>query len=230
MFRPTRSRVRALVRSRITIAIAAAALGMSTAGAIAYASVPDSDGIIHGCYNKLIGTLRVQDASSSNPLLRRCNASETAIMWNQAGPQGPAGPAGAQGPQGEPGRDGADGATGPQGPAGPVGPSDAYIAREAGYVGLRSHTLTNVLTLNLPAGQYVASAKASIEGVTGTTSCTLNGDVSLGYIPSDTYTTLSLQNVLTLPAAGSVSLYCETDNGAAHAAVITATKVGEIHE
>ena len=83
---------------------------LALVGAVAYASVPDSGGTIHGCYNKVLGTLRVADASSSNPLLRKCNGVETAIAWSQTGPQGPTG---------------ATGATGAQGPAGPAGPAGA---------------------------------------------------------------------------------------------------------
>jgi len=79
---------------------------LALVGAVAYASVPDSGGTIHGCYNKVLGTLRVADASSSNPLLRKCNGVETAIAWSQTGPQGPTG---------------ATGATGAQGPAGVAG-------------------------------------------------------------------------------------------------------------
>jgi hypothetical protein len=94
--------------------------GVSTlalAGAVAYASVPDSGGTIHGCYNKVLGTLRVADASSSNPLLRQCNGLETAIAWSQTGPKGATGATGAAGAQGP------AGATGPQGPAGAPGPA-----------------------------------------------------------------------------------------------------------
>src|SRR5262249_20920472 len=77
-----------------------------------YATIPDQSGVIYGCYNKRGGSIRVLDNSVTN-----CGANETALNWNQTGPQGPIGPQGPQGPQG------ATGLQGPTGPAGPAGPS-----------------------------------------------------------------------------------------------------------
>jgi hypothetical protein len=55
-------------------------------GGIAYASIPDSDGLIHGCYNKTNGALRVIDTSGKG-----CSAAEKPLNWNQTGPTGAAG-------------------------------------------------------------------------------------------------------------------------------------------
>jgi hypothetical protein len=74
----------------------------------AYAAIPGGDGVIHGCYAKSGGTLRVVDASVTN-----CKAGETALDWDQQGrpgqpgPPGPQGEPGPAGPQGEPGAPGA---------------------------------------------------------------------------------------------------------------------------
>jgi hypothetical protein len=68
--------------------IAAAAVAAATAG-VAYATIPDSGGVIHACYMKSGGNLRVIDASVTN-----CKSSETALDWNQIGQQGPPGPPG----------------------------------------------------------------------------------------------------------------------------------------
>jgi hypothetical protein len=81
-------------------------------GAVTLAAIPDSGGVIHGCYQKNVGNLRVIDVSAGD----KCRPSEIAISWSETGPQGPAGPAGPQGPKGD------TGATGPEGPAGPPGP------------------------------------------------------------------------------------------------------------
>jgi hypothetical protein len=81
-------------------------------GAVTLAAIPDSSGVIHGCYQKNVGNLRVIDPGAGDD----CRPSEIAIRWSQTGPQGPAGPAGPQGPKGD------TGATGPAGPAGPAGP------------------------------------------------------------------------------------------------------------
>jgi hypothetical protein len=65
---------------------------------VVVASIPDSSGVINGCYNKATGMLRVIDTSTDN-----CRPNEVAISWNQTGPQGPPGPKGPAGPQGPPG-------------------------------------------------------------------------------------------------------------------------------
>jgi len=83
---------------------------------ILYAAIPDSNGVIHACYQS-DGTLRlVNDATV-------CRKNETHIAWAQIGPQGPQGIQGPQGPQGIQGTQGVQGPPGPQGPEGPQGPS-----------------------------------------------------------------------------------------------------------
>ena len=57
------------------------------AGGIAYATVPDSSGVIHGCYQKNQGTLRVIDTGQA----QTCSSSETPLNWSQTGPTGPSG-------------------------------------------------------------------------------------------------------------------------------------------
>jgi len=71
-------------------------------GGIAYASIPDGSGVIHGCYkttNPATGSVIVIDSDVG----QSCPSGFTPLNWNQTGPQGPAGPAGPQGPQGSPG-------------------------------------------------------------------------------------------------------------------------------
>src|SRR5207247_3930210 len=77
-------------------------------GGAAYASVPDGGGVIHGCYSKTSGSLRLIDTATTTT----CSSTENSVNWNQTGPPGPAGPQGPQGPQG------ATGTTGPTGPRG----------------------------------------------------------------------------------------------------------------
>jgi hypothetical protein len=64
-------------------AIALAALAVALGG-VAYATIPDSNGTIHGCYQKNGGSLRVVESSSD------CRSSEQALDWNQQGPPGEA--------------------------------------------------------------------------------------------------------------------------------------------
>ena len=113
-------------RRRAVLLGAAVVVGVPLAG-VAYAAVPDEDGVIHGCY-AADGALRVLDTASSDRRKRECTSRETAIFWNQEGPQGSAGPAGTQGAPGEKGDpgpagpSGEKGDTGPQGDVGPAGP------------------------------------------------------------------------------------------------------------
>ncbi len=74
-------------RRMFVYAVAAAVLAL--AGGIAYAAIPDSSGVIHGCFKTGSGDLRVIDPSTTS-----CLPSETAISWNQMGPQGPPGVSG----------------------------------------------------------------------------------------------------------------------------------------
>jgi hypothetical protein len=61
------------------------------AGGIAFAAIPDEAGVIHGCYTTKGGVLRVIDSGAS------CTTKETALDWNQTGPQGPPGSTGSAG-------------------------------------------------------------------------------------------------------------------------------------
>jgi len=95
-------------------------------GGMALATIPGGSGVIHGCYNDVNGGLRVVDDGTT------CKDRETAIQWNQLGPQGPQGLPGPAGPAGPPGASGLAGPAGPagaQGPAGPEGPAGPQGAR-----------------------------------------------------------------------------------------------------
>lgn len=76
----------------------------------AFASIPDSGGVIHGCYQAsgTVHDLRVIDSAKT----AKCPTGYKPLNWNQTGPQGPQG---IQGPQG------AQGVQGPQGAQGPAG-------------------------------------------------------------------------------------------------------------
>jgi len=94
-----------------------AVLALAVAG-IAYAAIPDSSGVIHGCYSKT-GALRVIDSTA------KCANGETALAWNQKGVKGDAGPAGPQGTKGDTGAAGAQGPAGDAGAPGAQGPAGA---------------------------------------------------------------------------------------------------------
>ena len=86
--------------SRRAAALFVAAVVLALGATYAYASIPDSGGVIHGCYVSN-GQLRVIDPSNGGA----CKNSETGLNWSQTGPQGPQGvqgPQGLQGPKGDP--------------------------------------------------------------------------------------------------------------------------------
>jgi hypothetical protein len=175
-----RRRLRALVA--VFVALLAA-----TGAAVALGAIPDSSGVIHGCYTTASGSLRVVNASSE------CFVTETPLDWNQEGPvgatgsQGPQGLAGAQGiqgpvgPQGPLGPEGPEGPVGPTGPAGPTGPegaeglqglagagtagpngpSDAFASSTVRARRL-GRSLKTVERLDLDAGAHVLLAKVAL--------------------------------------------------------------------
>lgn len=129
-----------LVRPGIGILAAVAALAVA---GIAYASIPDGSGVIHGCYSKPSkpgtppGSLRVVDTGAG----QSCDANEVPLTWNQQGQRGTTGP---QGPQGSAGP---AGPTGPAGPAGAAGPtyfdgSEFLVPVPSSFTTLASETIT----------------------------------------------------------------------------------------
>ena len=122
---------------RSKIALACGVTGAAfVAGSLAWAAIPDSSGVIHGCYHvdakgQIDGnsTIRLIDpaATAGKPNSADCKKGEKALDWNAQGPTGPTGPTGdtgATGPTGPTGPNGDTGATGPTGPTGPRGPAD----------------------------------------------------------------------------------------------------------
>jgi hypothetical protein len=115
--------------------------------AVVHAAIPDASGVIHACY-RANGNLRLVDKSS-------CTSSETALTWNQTGPQGPAGAPGPQGAPGPAGPPGPQGATGPQGQPGTTSPAGV-----AGYEIISTHEALPLngsieVTATCPTGKRV---------------------------------------------------------------------------
>jgi hypothetical protein len=121
--------MRFLARRQARLTALAVFVAVLAAGGIAYAQIPDSSDIIHACYAKSGGALRVIDNTVTS-----CKSTETSLGWNQAGPTGPAGPAGLQGPAGPQGPQGPAGPTGPQGEPGTPATSDWAIMNAEGLV------------------------------------------------------------------------------------------------
>jgi hypothetical protein len=88
--------VRSLGPLRLGGGTALGALLVLLAASAAIASIPDSSGVIHGCYGNVVGFLRIIDSDSQS-----CLPYEKAISWSQTGPQGPPGPPGMNSGQGK---------------------------------------------------------------------------------------------------------------------------------
>lgn len=90
----------------VRVGLIAAALFAVAAG-IAYATIPDSNGVYTACKLNLTGTIRLIDpALGDTSLLGHCTTLETKITWNQQGQSGAQGPAGPAGKDGTNGKDG----------------------------------------------------------------------------------------------------------------------------
>ncbi len=212
-------------RFRTTRLIAlGAALGLALVGAgIAYATIPDASGVIHGCYTKSGGALSVIDSS-----VTKCGSNQTELAWNvqgQVGPQGPQGLQGVAGPAGPQGAPGVAGAQGPQGPTGPQGPSGlshGYLASASNVAVGQSPAYSSIVALSsVPPGNYMISAQADLED-TGNTSGNCRLAVNATAIPNARAAVqtnsgtdvLTLVSAVTLTASGStVEMDCVvTDN------------------
>ena len=210
------------MKVRLLMPVAVGCLAL--VGGVAYATIPDGGGVIHGCYAKSGGALRVIDNTVTN-----CKTGETALQW---GVQGPQGPQGLQGPQGVQGQQGTQGVQGQQGP---MGPSDAYLAT-SGNLGLPKNVAVQVLKLSLSAGAYALYGTVGLVDVQNdaTASCDILVDgnfLSDGFVKVETFESLPVAGAVTLANAATVEVKCSAydDNVISQTAQLVAIKVGELH-
>jgi hypothetical protein len=192
------------LRGALTFANLTALLALVFAmggGAYALTSISGSGGVIHGCYQKRTGNLRVIATS------KKCRKSEQAIAWNQTGVQGIqgiqgiSGIPGQQGPKGDTGATGLQGAKGDTGATGPQGPGavtfTTTLPQGTNTDTALAPTLTNgivaigrcvnpggvvvALELSNPAGSFQVSGI----GTHGTTVETLDNGTLGGVLESD---------------------------------------------
>lgn len=151
------------MRGRLGAAAIVTAGIMVAGAAVAYATIPDVNGVIHACYTKSGGSLRVIDDSVTN-----CKSTETSLSWNVQGVMGPQGPAGPPGIQGPPGVQGAQGPQGVQGPAGPSGTSHGYFATATLVAVAQLPAVSNIVSISgLGAGNYVLSGQIYLGSPSG---------------------------------------------------------------
>jgi hypothetical protein len=124
--------------------LAVAVLAFAAAG-VAYATIPDAGGTIHGCYSPSIGpgVLRVIDTGKG----QACHSTEHSLNWNQTGPPG------------------SPGAPGPPGTAGPTVLFEGQTASVGSSATLISHTVTAAEAgLSILANPFLVS---DVNGTTG---------------------------------------------------------------
>jgi hypothetical protein len=202
----------------------------AVAGGIAYATIPDSGGAIHGCYQKNSGQLRVVEPSTG----AGCAPSALALDWNQVGPQGPTGPAGPTGPQGP------SGDTGPQGPAGVSDGAEADTESTTTVIAADPwDDIAGTTTGTLPAGDYLYEANVYVIPSDGAVELECNaspsiaGSTSLG-------TEVSLADTQWIPISGrmhlnlaeSANIRCSDLGGASQFRVLgnlVVFRVGTLH-
>lgn len=127
--------------------------GVALGAGIAYGSIPDSSGVIHGCYSKSSstsvppGSLRVIDTG----LGQSCGQNEGTLSWNQQGVKG---------------------ATGPKGATGAPGPAelpDVWSDECTSCSNKSIASWTQVMSKGLPAGTFFVVAKVQLNDLnTGT--------------------------------------------------------------
>jgi len=192
-----------MTRMRLLLALGVSAAAFGVAGAV-QASIPDSAGVIHGCYSKKDGSLRVIDTGLGGT----CDAKKEAQLdWSQTGP------------------------TGPQGPVGPAGTSHGYYSY-GGLLGFTvlggSWAKVGELT-GLPAGTYVVTARGLVEDLPNDeeAECRLfagGGDVQDTLV--DTFAVgsprlpFTLSAAVTLSASGSIETDCDSNDSGGFAAAL----------
>jgi hypothetical protein len=166
---------RALAGAAVAVALGGLGAGLLAPTSIAASkktAKAASSSLIHACYNKRTGALRVISGS------RRCGSGGVAVSWTVegiAGPRGATGEAGSLlGPRG------LSGEVGPAGPAGPQGPAGEAAARgaagAAGATGVMGETGANGAQGKAgatgpegPAGKAGENGKNGVAGATGPT-------------------------------------------------------------
>ncbi len=187
-------------------------------GIFAYASIPSADGVIHGCYKKSGGILRLVEDSAT-----QCSGNESPLTWNQTGDRGPAGPQGPQGLQGNVGPTGPQGEAGPAGAPGMPGVSAATFATEQDIFYIGSE-YTQIMRKDLPAGNWVAIATTSIFSNTPTGRRQHYCEMRNGSTPIADTTwiafadgnwtntwTMSITGGAALPQGGEISVWCRAE-------------------
>jgi len=213
--------------SRPAVLAAAAAVMLIAGAGGAVAATAGSSNVLHGCYSKADGALRLIKAG------QHCKSSEIAVSWNKVGPAGPqgftgpTGPAGQTGPTGPQGQKGdtgpagqagSTGLTGPQGPAGPqgdtgpVGPTgpagvSGYVNNEIQFTVPPSSS--RVMDASCPANTILTGGGATLLNKSGAQSAQIEGS---GPVNSTTWEVGAINTDLANTITYGIWVMCATVN------------------
>ncbi len=218
-----RSTVKAMIRRHITpsLLISLLALFIATSGtSYAVLQIP----------KKSVGTTQLKTSAVTSKKVKdgSLRAKDFKAGSLPSGPIGPVGPVGPVGPQG------------PQGPAAANATVPAYRTDGSAPLVLTS-SFQPVITLNLPAGDYVVWSRANLlenGSRSGQVICSLGNDAAQNVsVDQGKLVAISQTTTLTLASPGSIQLFCLRQNTPAPAPnvtvqqrSITAIKVSSITE
>ena len=200
--------MRQFVSGRVRVGVLVVVVLGLTAGGIAYASIPDASGMIHGCYLTKNGSLRVIQSPGG-----ACTSGEIALNWSQTGPKGATGPTGtagtngtngATGPTGPTGTGGTNGTNGVTGPTGPTGSSGsgaslwANVSKDGTVWAQHGVLTTNALGAGL-TGQYLVQFNRDVSHCSWIASRSVSNGVS-DYNPNIEVTAFGLGSFYPPPA------------------------------
>jgi hypothetical protein len=205
------ARLGALVRRRPLLLAVGVALAVAAAGGIAYAGIPDSGGVIHGCYKTSPnqGTLRVIDSEKG----QTCSVNESALNWNQTGPPGPRGPSDAYLAS----DDGKDIGLAPTTLVTLTLPAGSYVVEaKTGVYSIGGDEKDDIVDCLLMAGPNVIDEnQVRIDGLGGGT--------------NDNNEFMSFIGTVSLAATGTVSLVCTSSFSSSEWTKLLATQVETLH-
>lgn len=240
-------------RLSIVIVVAAGVLGVAS---VVEASIPSSNGVIHGCYQFSPpttgkGVVRVINADVGE----QCRFNEHPLDWNvrgvtgaigPTGITGPTGPTGPRGPSGPTGAKGHTGATGLIGPGGPETDPPTLITRVNFAIVPVYPALDKIATLSPPPGHWLINiaGEGRVAGGSGDaldTSCSLFKNGSGGTLLSESWAQdddglsgdVAIREVVIASGNDTFDLYCQTvdfqgGNNFVDDLRMTATRVGVI--
>lgn len=179
----------------------------------------------------VLGNVRIEGAGSALIF------PDGSVVHNRAELIGPQGPMGPQGPTGATGPAGPSGPTGPQGPAGANGVGHAYVASNNSVTLGGSDTV--VASVTVPTGSYLVFGKAALQNSDSSNqfaNCVLSSDsgtndqtnvILAAAGNGGAWQSVSVQSALSV--ASTITMTCNTLNGTADNAVLTAIAVNALN-